>query len=263
MRSGKLRLVQGSSRWGQPRGQHGRPRQRPRYSRGVSEKQKVVSDEEMLARAKEMGVEANIVDQPSKLGMGEAIFLARYRGRHGPTKTWAERRPSPARNMAQSEWSIEGFLQALGRLKDTIAKGDVEPMETFIPLFEVLHWVTSAKIESELEGREKKLARAIRFAGNRVGHHWAKSLCFRDVAGPTAHTNLTAGSRLIHTALVATWCWQPANKLPIPKHSRHLDKKVGERLYRKHLADRAALEALDAIAAALQRRPPAASWRCD
>ena len=226
----------------------------------MTEKQKVVSNQEMLARAKEMGVKATtILDQPSELGMGEAIFLARYRGRHGPTKAWAEHRPSPAQKMAQSEWLIEGFLRAIGRLNDTVAKGDVEPMETFIPLFEVLRWVTSAKIEPELEGREKKFARAIRFAGNRVGHQWAKSLRLRDVPFPTVHTNLTAGSRRIHPALVATWCWQPANKLPIPKDPKHLDKKVGARLYRKHLADRPALEALDAIAAALPRRPTSAS----
>lgn len=230
---------------------HGRPRQRPRYSRGVSEKQKVASDEEMLARAKDMGVKATIVDQPSKLGMGEAIFLARYRGRHGPTKTWVEHRASPARNMAQSEWLIEGFLRSLGRLKNAIAKGDVEPMETFIPLFEVLHWVTSAKIESKLEGREKKLARAIGFARNRVNHQWAKALRAQDRPSPGFHTNPTSGSRSFHPPLVATWCWQPADGLPVRKGLKRRDQK-GERLYRKHLAERPALEALDAIAAALR-----------
>ena len=48
-------------------------------------------------------------------------------------------------------------------------------METFIPLFEIVHWFVAARVESQLEGREWELARAIRFARNRVNHHWAQA----------------------------------------------------------------------------------------
>ena len=37
---------------------------------------------------------------------------------------------------ASPERLIQGFLRALARLNATISKGDVGPMETFIPLFE-------------------------------------------------------------------------------------------------------------------------------
>lgn len=156
---------------------------------------------------------------------------------------------------APPEWLVEGFLRALARMNATISKGDVEPIETFIPLFETLHWVVAAKVESELEGRDEwELARAIRFARNRVGHQWARALSLQDKPWPTGHTNRRGGSRIIAPPVVKMWCWQPVESLPVPKNPDHRDEEVGEPLYREHLAERLALEALDAIAAALQRR---------
>jgi hypothetical protein len=217
----------------------------------VTEKENTASNEELPLRAEEIRVKATTLDRPSGLGMGEAISLARHRGRSGPTKPWTEHRPRRAQSTAEAEWLIAGFLRAHGRLKDSVAKGDVEPMETFIPLFETLHWVVSARIESELEGHEKKLARAIRFARNRVNHQWAKVLRAQDVPSPGFHTS-PSGSRGLHPPLVATWCWRPVDGLPVVRKDPKRRDRKGERLYRKHLAERPALEALDAIAAAIR-----------
>lgn len=68
---------------------------------------------------------------------------------------------------------------------------------------------------------------------------------------PTIYTNLaTSQSRVIAPAVVATWCWQPASKLPTPKNPKHWNPELRP-FYRTHLAGHPALEALDAIAAAL------------
>lgn len=66
-----------------------------------------------------------------------------------------------------------GFLRAVRRLNEAISKGNVDPMETFVPLFETLHWCLAAKVESRFDPEDDaerdnwEKARAIRFARNR------------------------------------------------------------------------------------------------
>jgi hypothetical protein len=151
---------------------------------------------------------------------------------------------------AEQEWLIEGFRRALKRLNETISKGDVAPMETFIPLFETLHWLVAAKVEPGLEGRDEwELARAVRFARNRVNHQWARALSLQDKPFPSVQTNVIGGSRFSHPPVVKMWCWLPLSGLPA-EDPEHPDPK-GERLYEDRLAEHLALEALDAIAVAL------------
>lgn len=151
---------------------------------------------------------------------------------------------------ASPEWLVVGFLRALDRLKGTIAKGDVEPMEMFIPLFETLHWLVAAKVEPVLRGRDEwELARAVRFARNRVNHQWAKALSLQDKPFPSVQTNLTSGSRIHYPPVVKMWCWRPVSELPA-EDPRFADPD-GEKLYEDRLSEHLALEALDAIAVAL------------
>ena len=158
---------------------------------------------------------------------------------------------------ADQEWLIEGFRRALRRLNEAISKGDVDPIETFIPLFETLHWFGAAKVESLFDPEDDaqrdtwEKARAIKFARNRVNHHWAAALSLQDKPFPNVTTNLTSDSHAIHPAVVKMWCWVPVEKLPVPTQARFPDETIGEPLYREHLAERLALEALAAIAAAL------------
>ena len=155
---------------------------------------------------------------------------------------------------APQEWLIEGFHRALRRLNETISRGDVDPIETLIPLFETLHWFVAAKVESLFDPEDDaqretwEKARAIRFARNRVNHHWADALSLQDKPFPTVTTNLAGGSRVIHPTVVKMWCWVPVEKLPVPEDQWHRDAEVGEPLYREHLAGHLALEALDAVA---------------
>ena len=153
---------------------------------------------------------------------------------------------------ADPEWFVEGLRRALKRLNESISKGDVAPVETFVPLFETLHWIVAAKVESRLKGRDQwELARAIRFARNRVNHQWASALSLQDKPFPSVKTNVTSGSRIYYPPVVKMWCWVPVESLPVPEESRHLDQDVREPLYRDRLAGHLTLEALDAIAAAL------------
>jgi hypothetical protein len=123
-------------------------------------------------------------------------------------------------------------------------------METFIPLFETLDWIVAAKVESGLKGRDEwELARAIRFARNRVNHQWANALSLQDKPFPSVKTNLASGSRINYPPVVKMWCWRAVAELP-PEDARHPDPE-GAELYGDRLAGQLALEALDMIAAAL------------
>jgi hypothetical protein len=159
--------------------------------------------------------------------------------------------------LAERDWLIEGFARALGRFKAEVEKGDADPQEMFIPLFEALHWAVSLsdrvgrshfKAGSEREARD-----GIRFARNRVGHQWARAFELSDVPFPSVTTKLVgSSSQIIAPAVVKAWCWCDAKKLPVPPDPKHRNPTL-EKVYTAKLQGRPALQALDVFAAAVER----------
>lgn len=144
---------------------------------------------------------------------------------------------------------MEGFARALDRLKAEIVKGEPDPKDLFIALFETLDWLVSAKVEDQLTGVVQEKAKGIRYARNRVNHQWADALKLQDMPFPTVLTNLAGGSRVIHPPVVKMWCWKPIAQLP-PPDPRFPGTDI-EPFYQQHLEGKLALEALDAIVGAM------------
>ena len=88
-----------------------------------------------------------------------------------------------------------------------------------------------------------------------MNHHWADALSLQDKPFPTVTTNIVGSSRVIHPTVAKMWCGRPVEQLPVPAEEWHRDEKLGEPIYREHLAEYLALEALDKIAAAVEVEP--------
>lgn len=152
--------------------------------------------------------------------------------------------------LADRDWFIEGFARALDRFRGEALKGDADPQEMFIPLFEAVHWAVS--LSDCVGGRhfnagpEREAREGIRFVRNRVGHHWARAFELSDVPFPKVTTELAStSSQIIAPAVVKAWCWCDATKLP-----GHSDPA---QVYTEKLQGRPALQALDAFATAVER----------
>jgi hypothetical protein len=162
--------------------------------------------------------------------------------------------------LAQRDWLIEGFTRAYDRLKAEVSKGDsADPMEMFIPLFEALHW--SAALADRIPGTKFKTGRehdvrdGIKFARNRVGHHWARAIELRDVPfapGLVTIAGRSGGSRIVAPPVVKAWCWCASARLPVPKDPKHRNPGL-QRRYVSELEGKPVLEALDVMATALAR----------
>jgi len=120
--------------------------------------------------------------------------------------------------------------------------GPAAELDTFIPLFEALHWATSLELRIAEEWPDRSSARdwyrsmpagdtvrAVRFARNRVHHQWAEAIIIEE-----------ADRQL--PARFAPWRWQ--QQLP----SGWPDPE-GERLYRSELAGEPVLGALGRLLA--------------
>ncbi len=69
-------------------------------------------------------------------------------------------------------WLFRGYEEAFGRFKDARILHDPEP--AFRALFEALAWAVS--LDSRLGGLRDPVLRGMRFARNRVHHHWADAI---------------------------------------------------------------------------------------
>jgi hypothetical protein len=135
----------------------------------------------------------------------------------------------------------QGFDQACARFLE--AKWERLPERALIPLFEALNW---AVVLDDLIGNgwkqhgqplrfgwrdcvpEGELMRAVRYARNRVHHHWWRAVRL------SHHARHASG--LAHDPPYA-WVWQPPEKLPPPK-TTHPDHPGGLPAYQERLFDK-------------------------
>lgn len=124
--------------------------------------------------------------------------------------------------------------------------GAAAEVDTFIPLFEALHWATSLehRIAAEWPDRDTarewyrdfpsgETVRAVRFIRNRVHHQWAEAITIDD-----ANRDMPAS--------FAPWIWQP--KPPEGKRDGR-----GELLYETQLAGEPVIGALGRLLAVFGR----------
>lgn len=138
---------------------------------------------------------------------------------------------------ASFPWQLDGYRQALARF-ERVAYQDVEPAETYIPLFETLSWAATIALRLG-KGNKPDLLRALEFARNAVHHDWADALRLEPRRyGEGAYGEGEYGGHV--------WRWAPTDELPNRKPDR--DR---EPFYRTLLEGQAALDTLRLLADAL------------
>jgi hypothetical protein len=148
---------------------------------------------------------------------------------------------------------VDGYAEAVERLRSETRSGNAGARETFIPLFEALNWAASIDLYFRDDGKPIKsdLLTAVRFARNWVHHQWAQALGRYDSPGvPMVHL-ATSSSRLVGPPPGFWWYWVELDDLPAGRSSLK-----EEAAYSAHLARKQAdvtLEELEPILDALRR----------
>lgn len=138
---------------------------------------------------------------------------------------------------------LAGYAQALFRLEEA-AKED-ERGASFYAAFEALNWATSVddRIRAHWAPEGKPLGwgwrarvpgaevmAGVRFARNRVHHHWADALYYNQTGGMTFPATFPV--------VLSTWRWKAVADLPPGDDDR------GQDVYETHLQDESALKTL-------------------
>jgi hypothetical protein len=145
---------------------------------------------------------------------------------------------------APEDWLVAGYGLALARLRAAFERCG-EPRDTFLPLFEALNYAATLIEKRRDRGEEVSLVmHGVRYARNRVHHHWGMAVEGRDVL--LAPTVAAAGQSRLSPGLVLDWFWKA---LP-PPPKEHPDK-LGRDAYADLLEGRPVREALDEIAQAV------------
>jgi hypothetical protein len=123
--------------------------------------------------------------------------------------------------IALVDWMVEGYINALERLRAETGSGDASEKETFLPLFEALNWAASIDLYLIEAGTpiENDLLRAVRFARNRVHHQWAHALARYDSPGVTMIQLATSQSRIVGPPPGFWWHWIDLDDLPASRSS--------------------------------------------
>lgn len=138
---------------------------------------------------------------------------------------------------------VYGYAEALQRLEATIESKDAD--RSFHAVFESLNWATSVDDRirkhwapegkaldwawrSRVDGAE--LMAGVRFARNRVHHHWADAIYLNDTGGLTLPMTFP-----MH---FSTWRWLAADDLPAGEDDQ------GRDVYATHLQDQPVVKTL-------------------
>jgi hypothetical protein len=143
--------------------------------------------------------------------------------------------------IALVDWMVDGYDQALDRLRAKTASGDAGERETFLPLFEALNRAASIDVyfDEAKKPIQNDLLTAVRFARNRVHHQW-RALRRYDSPGVTMVVLATSSSRIVGPPPGFWWYWVDLDDLQQGRSS-----EAEENAYSAQLAGKPANETLE------------------